>query len=457
MKEKLFKKADLKTYVTSDSHFVKTLTKGNLVAMGIGSIIGTGIFILPGIVAYSTSGPAITLSFVLAALVCILTAVCFAELAATFPVAGSTYSYGSIVFGQFPGWIVGWALCLEYILGVAAVSSGFSAYFVSFFRSLGLSLPKALSGPFEPTQGSWINLPAVVVLGLIYLLLRRGVQSSARMNSLMVFVKLAVILLFIGIGLFYIQPANYQPYFPKGGLGVVKGAALVFFAYLGFDVIPSSAPEVKDPQKNIPAGILISLAICTGLYLLTSAVLTGMVNYRDLNVADPVVFALKQAGFSKVTFLISIGAMAGMFTMMLNTIYGGSRLIYALGRDQLIPKKFGQIDATSKMPLAALNAFTLLAIVLGDLVSLKELTSLVNIGTLLSFIFVSVGVLKLRKQPDAPKSSYRVPLYPWLPLLSTILCIFLMTQVNLSSWIASLVWFAIGTVIYFAYGYRQAN
>ncbi len=292
MKEKLFKKADYKQFVAGDAQFEKVLTRNNLISMGIGAIIGTGIFILPGIVAYGTAGPGITISFVLAAIVCILTAMCFAELSSTFPVAGSTYSYGSIIFGQFPGWLIGWALCLEYILGVSAVSSGFSAYFVSLFNSFGIILPKGLVGPFDPSRGSFINLPAIIVLLMIYALLRRGIQASTKMNTVMVFVKIAVVLTFIGVGIFYIKPANYHPYFPMGGFGVVKGAALVFFAYLGFDVIPSSAPEVKNPQKNIPISIMVSLAICAFLYVLLSFVLTGMVNYKSLNYADPVVFAL---------------------------------------------------------------------------------------------------------------------------------------------------------------------
>lgn len=455
MIEKLFKKADYKKFVADDAHFEKVLTRGNLISMGIGAIIGTGIFILPGIVAYGTAGPAITISFILAAVVCVMTAMCFAELSSTFPVAGSTYSYGSIIFGQFPGWLIGWALCLEYVLGVSAVSSGFSAYFVSLFKGLGIALPKTLTGPLEPSNGTFVNLPAIIVLVLIYLLLRRGVSASARMNTVMVFVKIAVVLAFIIIGLFYIKPTNYHPYFPKGGMGVVKGAALVFFAYLGFDVIPSSAPEVKDPQKNIPISIMSSLAICAFLYVILSAVLTGMVSYKHLNVSDPVVFALQRVGLNKVTFLISIGALAGMFTMMLNTVYGGSRLIYALGRDGMIPSSFGKIDSKAKMPLLSLSTITTLAVILGGFVSLNELTSLVNIGTLISFVFVALGIIKLRHRPDVPNSEFKVPFYPWLPIISAISCLILMTQVSINSWIAFIFWILIGVVIYFAYGYKK--
>lgn len=457
MKEKLFKKADFNKFAAGDAHFEKTLTRGNLISMGIGAIIGTGIFILPGIVAYGTTGPGITLSFILAAVVCVLTAMCFAELSSTFPVAGSTYSYGSIIFGQFPGWLIGWALCLEYILGVSAVSSGFSAYFVSLMNCFGIVLPKAVTGPLEPSNGTFINLPAVVVLILIYLLLRRGIQASTKMNTVMVFVKIAVVITFIGVGIFYIKPANYHPYFPMGGFGVVKGAALVFFAYLGFDVIPSSAPEVKDPQKNIPISIMVSLAICAILYVILSAVLTGMVNYKDLNYADPVVYALNYVKLGKIAFLITIGALAGMFTMMLNAVYGGSRLIYALGRDGMIPDAFGKIDEKAKMPILSLNTITILAVVLGGFVSLKELTSLVNIGTLVSFTFVASGIIKLRHRKDVPQSDFKVPFYPWLPIISVILCILLMTQVSINSWITFIGWFAIGVVVYFLYGYRKVN
>lgn len=457
MKEKLFKKTDYKKALSNDSHFIPTLTKNNLITIGIGSIIGTGIFILPGIVSSTTTGPAITLSFILAAIVCILAAMCFAELSSTFPVAGSTYSYGSIVFGQFPGWIVGWAMVLEYVLGVSAVSTGFSAYFNSLLAGFGINIPKALSGPFDPAHGVFINLPALLVLLFIYALLRKGVQSSAKMNAFMVIIKLTVIIAFIIIGLFFIKPANYQPYFPMGGIGVVKGAALVFFAYLGFDVIPASAPEVKNPQKNVPAGIMISLAICAGFYLIMSTVLTGMVNYTKLNVSDPVVYALKSVGMSKISFLINIGALSGMFTMMLNTTYGGSRLVYALGRDKLIPQRFGVIDEHSKMPKLSLNSFAGLSIILGSFISLKELTSLVNIGTLTSFVFVSLAVIKLHHMKNTPKSNFHVPFYPIFPILSALFCILLMTQIGLNAWMSFLIWFVLGIVIYFIYGYRKAN
>ncbi len=292
---------------------------------------------------------------------------------------------------------------------------------------------------------------------MIYALLRRGIQASTKMNTVMVFVKIAVVLTFIGVGIFYIKPANYHPYFPMGGFGVVKGAALVFFAYLGFDVIPSSAPEVKNPQKNIPISIMVSLAICAFLYVLLSFVLTGMVNYKSLNYADPVVFALNYVKLGKLAFLITIGALAGMFTMMLNTVYGGSRLIYALGRDKMIPAAFGKIDKKAKMPILSLNTITILAVLLGGFVSLNELTSLVNIGTLVSFTFVASGIIKLRHRKDVPESEFKVPFYPWLPIISVILCVLLMTQVSINSWITFIGWFAIGVVVYFAYGYKKVN
>jgi APA family basic amino acid/polyamine antiporter len=290
---KMLRKESLERYLQQDQRLAKTLTAKDLIALGVGAVIGTGIFILPGTIAALHSGPAITISFMIAAVVCAVAAMCYAEFSSALPVAGSAYSYGNIIFGELIGWLLGWALFLEYMLSVAAVSTGWSAYFVSFIEGFGIHIPHAITGPFDPAHGTYVNLFAMLVVGLIATLLMRGTRSSTRINNIMVLIKLGVVLLFIGVGIFYVKPTNWQPFMPFGVSGIFKGASLVFFAYLGFDCVSASAAEVKNPQKNLPIGIIGTLIICTLLYILVAFVLTGMVSYRELDVANPVTFALQ--------------------------------------------------------------------------------------------------------------------------------------------------------------------
>lgn len=350
IKERVFKKESLDRYLSEDGKFNKTLSAKDLISMGIGAVIGTGIFILPGTVAALHSGPAITISFVIAALVCSTAAMCYAEFSSALPIAGSAYSFGNVVFGEIVGWFLGWALILEYMLSVAAVSTGFSAYFNSLLAGFGIHLPKAITGPFDPVNGTFINLPAVLIVLFIAYVLSRGLRTSMTINSIVVVIKIAIIILFLLVGMFYVKPANWDPFMPFGTKGVLVGAAQVFFAYLGFDVVASSAAEVKEPAKNMPRGIIGTLAICTLLYILVSIVLTGMISYTKLNVADPVSFALYAVKQNWVAGIISVSALAGMFTMMVTMVYSSSRLIYSIGRDGLLPKFLGQINEKTKTP-----------------------------------------------------------------------------------------------------------
>ena len=331
LKHNIFRKESLANYLKVDSQFEKTLGAKDLLALGIGAVIGTGIFILPGTVAALKAGPSITLSFVIAALVCALAGMCYAEFAASIPVAGSAYSYGTIIYGELLGWLLGWALILEYVLAVAAVSTGWSAYFGSLIKGFGGHLPAAIAGPFDPQHGTYINLFAVIIVLLIGFLLNRGFKSSIRINNLMVFVKIAIILIFIGVGIFYVKPSNWQPYFPFGIHGTLAGASTVFFAYLGFDTVSASAAEVKNPAKNMPIGIIGTLIVATIFYVAVAVVLTGMVPYNELNVANPVSFALQLVHQNWIAGLLSVGALAGMTTMMISMIYGSSRLVYEPG------------------------------------------------------------------------------------------------------------------------------
>ncbi|MGL3796641.1 amino acid permease [Lactiplantibacillus plantarum] len=455
--QRIFQKEDLERYLQKDSHFERTLSAVDLIALGIGAVIGTGIFILPGTVAATKAGPGIILSFVLAAIVCAVAAMCYAEFASVLPIAGSAYSYGNIVYGEMIGWIIGWALVLEYVLAVATVAVGWAAYFNSFIAGFGLKLPKAITGSFDPAHGTYINVIAILIVCLIAWIIDTGLKTSIRLNNIIVVVKLAIIVLFLLVGSFYVKPSNWTPFAPFGGTGILKGAAVVFFAYLGFDAVSSSAAEVKNAKRNMPIGIIGTLVICTIFYILVSGVLTGMVSYKQLNVDDAVAFALQLVHQNFVAGIISIGALAGMFTMMVTMIYSSSRLLYSIGRDGLLPRFLGKIDK-HHAPKNAMLAVTIVISILAGLIPLDQLANLVNIGTLIAFAFVSFGILLLRRNPKLNAiKGFRVPLYPVLPIISGLLCLFMMTQLSMETWLASLVWFLLGLIIYFGYGIRHSR
>lgn len=455
--QRIFQKEDLERYLQKDSHFERTLSAVDLIALGIGAVIGTGIFILPGTVAATKAGPGIILSFVLAAIVCAVAAMCYAEFASVLPIAGSAYSYGNIGYGEMIGWIIGWALVLEYVLAVATVAVGWAAYFNSFIAGFGLKLPKAITGSFDPAHGTYINVIAILIVCLIAWIIDTGLKTSIRLNNIIVVVKLAIIVLFLLVGSFYVKPSNWTPFAPFGGTGILKGAAVVFFAYLGFDAVSSSAAEVKNAKRNMPIGIIGTLVICTIFYILVSGVLTGMVSYKQLNVDDAVAFALQLVHQNFVAGIISIGALAGMFTMMVTMIYSSSRLLYSIGRDGLLPRFLGKIDK-HHAPKNAMLTVTIVISILDGLIPLDQLANLVNIGTLIAFAFVSFGILLLRRNPKLNAiKGFRVPLYPVLPIISGLLCLFMMTQLSMETWLASLVWFLLGLIIYFGYGIRHSR
>ncbi|MDA0409090.1 amino acid permease [Levilactobacillus brevis] len=455
---RIFRRENLDNYLKSDQHFAKTMSAKDLMSLGIGAVIGTGIFILPGTIAAQYSGPGIVLSFLLAAIVCSTAAMCYAEFASVLPVAGSAYSYGNLVFGEIIGWILGWALILEYVLAVAAVANAFGAYFKSFLAGFGLNLPTAVTGPYDPAHGTYGNIVAILVVFLISWLLNRGMRESMRINNTIVIVKIAIIILFVVVGIFYVKPANWQPFAPFGSKGILRGASTVFFAYLGFDVVSASAAEVKNPKRNMPIGIIGTLIVATVLYMMVAIVLTGMVHYTKLNVADPVALALTLVHQNWTSGIISLGALAGMFTMMVTMIYSSSRLIYSVGRDGLLPKFLGKIDHQTGTPKHSLAVITVVIAVLGGFVPLAQLTNLVNIGTLVAFLFVSFGIIRLRHLDNLPHNTgFQVPFYPVLPIVSGLLCFYMMLQLPAETWIASSIWFALGLIIYFSYGLRHSR
>lgn len=453
----IFRKEKAKNLLAEDTHFERSLNAKDLIALGIGAVIGTGIFILPGTAAATEAGPGIALSFLLAAIVCILAAMCYAEFASAIPVAGSAYSYGNIVYGELVGWILGWALILEYMLAVAAGAAGFSSYFRSFIKPLGIKLPAFISGPMNLKNGTYCDIVAIIAVLIVGYLLSRGMHTSIKVNNFAVLVKVAIVILFIIIGIFFIKPTNYHPFFPYHLSGVLKGSTTVFFAYLGFDTVSASAAEVKNPQKNMPKGIIGTLAIVSALYMLVALVLTGMVKYTKLNVANPVAFALQLVHQDWAAELLSIGILLGMATMMLTMIYSSSRLVYAMARDGLIPHFFAKLDKKHNSPQRALWCVSIIIAAAGGIFSVNQLASLVNIGTLLAFTFVSFGIIPLRKRADLKNDGYKVPLYPFIPILSGIISIFMLSQLNKQMWTVAGIWFIIGLIIYFSYGYWHSQ
>ncbi|WP_046180031.1 amino acid permease [Domibacillus tundrae] len=459
MKSVLFRKKNIEELLNNNgrNQLKQTLGAFDLMLLGVGAIVGTGIFILPGTVAATHSGPAIVFSFVIAAIVCALAGMCYSEFASSVPVTGSAYTYGYIVFGELVAWLVGWALVLEYGLAVAAVATGWSSYLAALLEGFNIIIPEAISGPFNPAEGTYVNLPAVAIVLAIAFLLTRGIQESANLNKIMVFVKVGVILLFIGVGIFYVEPANWQPFAPFGVSGVMSGAALVFFAYLGFDAVSSAAEEVKNPQRNLPIGIIGSLLICTLLYVAVSLVLTGIVPYTGLNVSNPVSFAMQLVNQDWAAGVISLGAVVGMVTVILVMLYGGTRLLYAFGRDGLLPKAMYELNEKYKTPVKNTWIFSILIAFCAGFTPLSKLAELVNMGTLIAFTIVSIGIVYLRKNKNIPTGGFKVPFFPVLPIISFLLCLFLMSQLSIHTWIACGIWFLIGLLIYFAYGRKHSS
>ncbi len=435
----------------------KELGAFDLSMLGIGAIIGTGIFVLTGVVAAEHAGPALIISFILSGLACVFAALCYAEFSSTVPVSGSAYTYSYATFGELIAWILGWDLILEYGLASSAVASGWSGYFQGLLAGFGIHLPKALTSAYDPANGTFIDVPAILVILILTLLLTQGIKKSSRFNTIMVIIKLAVVLLFIGVGVWYVKPSNWTPFMPFGMSGVTTGAATVFFAYIGFDAVSSAAEEVKNPQKNMPIGIIASLLVCTVLYIVVSAILTGIVPYQQLDVKNPVAYALNYIHQDWVAGLISLGAIAGITTVLLVMLYGQTRLFYAISRDGLLPKVFSKIDKKKQTPMVNSWITCLLVSIFAGLVPLGRLAELVNIGTLLAFMTVSVGILYLRKNKQTPKTGFRVPFVPYIPILSFLFCGYLALQLPAVSWISFSVWLVIGLVVYFSYGRKHST
>ena len=438
----------------------RSLGLWSMVSLGIGSIIGAGIFTFTGTAAAGTperlgAGPGIALSFVLVAFACGFAALCYAELASMIPVAGSAYTYTYATMGEIFAWIIGWDLILEYAVSNMAVAVGFSAYFNDLLDNvLGVHLPFALSNPVlasgVPT-GAIFNLPAFLLIMLLTMILIRGVHESARANNIMVLIKIAVILLFIFGTASSVKTDNWVPFMPNGFPGVLTGGAIIFFAYIGFDSVSTAAEECKRPQRDLPWGIMISLAACTLLYGAVALSLTGIADWRSLNNASPVANALRDLGYNRLRFIVSVGALIGMISSLMVFQYGQARIWFAMSRDRFLPAVFSHVHAKFETPDRSTWIAGLIVGLGAGIFDIGTLGDLTNIGTLFAFVVVSVGVIILRRtQPDRPRV-FRVPWVPLLPAISIVSCVILMASLPLETWIRFLVWLAIGMVIYFSY------
>ncbi|MEK4740938.1 MULTISPECIES: amino acid permease [unclassified Bacillus (in: firmicutes)] len=435
----------------------RTLTALDLTFLGIGAVIGTGIFVLTGIVAAKHSGPGIMLSFLIAAFTCACVAFCYAEFASSIPVSGSVYTYAYMTVGEVVAFIVGWCLMLEYLLAVAAVAVGWSGYLQSLLQGFNIHLPAIIASAPGTGKGGLIDLPAVCILLLITGLLSFGIRESARINNIMVLIKLAVIIAFIVAGAKYVKPENWTPFIPFGYDGIITGAATVFFAFLGFDAIATAAEETKKPQRDLPIGIIGSLLICTVLYMIVSFVLTGMVPYTQLDVSDPVAFALHFVGEDTIAGLLAVGAMTGMTTVLLVVMYGQVRVSYAMSRDGLLPKALSRVNKKVKIPLLNTWITGVFAALLAGLLDLHLLANLVNIGTLTAFTFVCFAVLILRKTHPDLKRGFRTPLVPVLPVVAILCCLYLMTNLSKTTWISFSFWLIVGLCVYFFYSRKHSH
>jgi APA family basic amino acid/polyamine antiporter len=434
----------------------KTLGVWGLTALGIGAIIGTGIFVLTGKAAATSAGPAIVLSFVIAGIVSALAALCYAELASAVPVSGSAYTYVYATLGEFVAWIVGWGLILEYALGAATVAIGWSGYFSDFLHAtFGLTIPKALTT--NPFDGGIINVPAAAIILLITVLLIRGTSESVTVNKIIVAVKLLIVLFFIVIGAAHVNPANWHPFAPFGWGGIVNGAGLVFFAYIGFDAVSTSAEEVKDPGRDLPRGIIGSLVVCTVLYILVSGILTGILPYAKLNVPSPVSYSLIQIGLGWAGAIVAVGAIAGLTTVLLVLLYGQSRVFFAMSRDGLLPEVFAKVHPTFRTPYLSSALIGLVVAVVAAVGRLDVVADLVNIGTLAAFALVSVGVIILRRRRPDMQRKFRVPGSPVVPALSALGSAALIVKgLPLLTIGFYLLWLAIGLAIYFSFSRRRS-
>ncbi len=453
----------------------RVLGPWHLTLLGIGGVIGAGIFVLTGQAAANYAGPAIALSFLFSGLACAFAGLCYSEFASMIPAAGSAYTYSYATLGEVFAWIIGWDLILEYLFGASTVAVGWSGYVVSFLKDFGVTLPSVLvNAPFSYTPqaglqltGAWFNLPAVLIVGVVTGLLVIGIRESANFNNGIVIVKVTVILLFIFLGMRYIKLENLTPFIPPntgvfgeyGWSGMMRGAAVVFFAYIGFDAVSTAAQEARRPQRDVPIGILVSLAVCAVLYVAVAVVLTGLVPYKQLNVPHPMAVGIDAAGpaLAWLRPLVKMGAIAVLSSVILVLMLGQSRIFYSMSRDGLLPAKFGAIHPRFKTPWLATTITGVVSLLMAAIFPIGFLGELVSIGALLAFVMVCAGVWVMRRtKPDAPRP-FRTPWVPFVPLMGMLLSGAQMVALPFDTWLRLILWMALGLVIYFLYGHRHST
>ncbi len=459
----------------SEKGLKRTLSATSLVALGIGAIIGAGLFSLTGIAAAENAGPAVTISFVIAAVGCAFAGLCYAEFASMIPIAGSAYTYSYATMGEFLAWIIGWDLVLEYALGAATVAVSWSRYLAEFLHKYGIDVPhNLLISPFETLKLSdgtivdtgIINLPAVLIIFALSFILMRGTKGSALINNLLVVLKITVVLVFIIVGFGHIDPANYTPYIPEqegsfghfGWGGVLRGAAVVFFAFIGFDAVSTAAQETKNPQRALPIGIMGSLLVCTVLYVLFAHVMTGLANYTEfLGDAKPVATAIAKTPYVWLQDGIIVAILAGYTSVMLVMLMGQSRIFFSMSKDGLLPKVFSEVHPKHRTPWKTNIFFAAFVSIFAGFVPVSDLGHMVSIGTLLAFVLVCVGILVMRKKmPDAPRP-FRTPAVPLVPILGIIVCVAMMASLPIITWVRLSAWMGLGILIYFAYSKSRSK
>lgn len=435
----------------------RSLSVWDLLAIGIGCIIGVGIFVLPGVVAATAAGPGIILSFAIAAVACACNALCFAELAAMIPVSGSAYAYGYATFGELFAWLIGWDLILQYLVAAVMVATGWSAYFINLVTMLGIRVPHALlASPWDRQPGVF-NVPAAAIVLILTGLVIIGIKESSRINMVIVVVKIGVILLFIGAAAGHVDPSRWQPFMPFGFRGVFKAAAVVFLAYLGFDAVSTASEEARRPQRDVPIGIIGSLGVASILYIAVSAIMTGIVPYADLAVADPAAAVLNALGKPWASAIISVGALSGITTVLLVLILSQPRILLSMSRDRLLPPTLSRVHRRFRTPyIASLLTGSIVAVAAG-LTPLDVSAELTSLGALFAFVAVSLAVIVLRATRPELRRPFRVPLSPFVPAFGALICIYLGLSLSGMTHVRFLGWLAAGIVVYFLYGYRKGG
>jgi APA family basic amino acid/polyamine antiporter len=450
----------------------RSLGKLNLTALGVGSIIGTGIFVLTGTAASQNAGPALVISMIIAGVACAFAGLCYAELASMIPVAGSAYTYAYATVGEVVAWIIGWDLILEYALSMSTIAVGWSGYFVSLMRDLGWEVPAALTAspgvPVTAASGyvaaGAFNAPAAAIVWLVTALLVIGIRESANTNTLLVVIKSVVLVIFVAAGIAYVRRENLTPFIPPntgefghfGWSGVLRGSAVMFFAYIGFDAVSTAAQEAKNPQRDLPFGILVSLALCTVLYIAVAVVLIGIVPYTKLNVADPIAVGIEATGLTWFSPVVKVSALFGLFSTMLVQLLGQTRIFFSMSRDGLLPELFGRVHPRFRTPHLSTVLTGLVVALAAGLLPLSTLSQLVSMGTLLAFTLACIGIIILRRTAPELERPFRTPGMPWVPILGAVACVVQMVGLPLATWARLVIWLVLGMVLYVAYGRGHA-